>query len=48
MQTNFPTATDIKLYYDWNFYTDEDIKTYVQLGTITQDDYKMITGKPFS
>ncbi|MGK9342078.1 XkdX family protein [Melissococcus plutonius] len=48
MQTNFPTATDIKLYYDWNCYTDEDIKTYVQLGTITQDDYKMITGTPFS
>ncbi|MGX7200072.1 XkdX family protein [Enterococcus nangangensis] len=40
----FPTAEDVRWFYDSGAYTEDDVQTFVDLGVITKEDYQSIVG----
>ncbi|UDB49901.1 XkdX family protein [Bacillus safensis] len=43
----YPTASDIKIFWDWGVYTLEIMREYVSLKVITKEEFKQITGVSF-
>ncbi|WP_342488922.1 XkdX family protein [Bacillus sp. FSL P4-0248] len=43
----YPTANDIKVFWDWGVYTLEIMREYVALEVITKEEFKQITGVAF-
>jgi len=43
----YPTAADIKVFWDWGVYTPEIMKEYVSLKVITKVEFEEITGLRF-
>lgn len=43
----YPTASDIKVFWDWGVYTLEIMREYVALEVITKVEFKQITGVAF-
>lgn len=43
----YPTASDIKVFWDWGVYTLEIMREYVALEVITKEEFKQITGLKF-
>ncbi|WP_144462652.1 XkdX family protein [Bacillus pumilus] len=43
----YPTAADIKVFWDWGVYTLEIMREYVALKVITKEEFKQITGVSF-
>ncbi|HCO80188.1 XkdX family protein [Bacillus sp. FSL W8-0645] len=43
----YPTAADIKVFWDWGVYTLEIMREYVSLKVITKEEFEQITGVSF-
>ncbi|MGQ8949789.1 XkdX family protein [Bacillus altitudinis] len=43
----YPTAADIKVFWDWGVYTLEIMREYVALEVITKEEFEQITGLRF-
>ncbi|MEH3000164.1 XkdX family protein [Bacillus pumilus] len=43
----YPTAADIKVFWDWGVYTLEIMREYVALKVITKEEFEQITGVSF-
>ncbi|MES9724922.1 XkdX family protein [Bacillus safensis] len=43
----YPTAADIKVFWDWGVYSLEIMREYVALKVITKEEFKQITGVSF-
>ncbi|MDR7669028.1 XkdX family protein [Bacillus altitudinis] len=43
----YPTAADIKVFWDWGVYTPEIMREYVSLKVITKEEFEEITGLKF-
>ncbi|APJ11997.1 MULTISPECIES: XkdX family protein [Bacillus] len=43
----YPTADDIKVFWDWGVYTPEIMREYVSLKVITKEEFEEITGLKF-
>ncbi|AMM98139.1 XkdX family protein [Bacillus pumilus] len=43
----YPTAADIKVFWDWGVYTLEIMRKYVALEVITKEEFEQITGVSF-
>ncbi|WP_342502850.1 XkdX family protein [Bacillus sp. FSL K6-1000] len=43
----YPTAADIKVFWDWGVYTPEIMREYVSLRVITKKEFEEITGLKF-
>ncbi|MEV9502786.1 XkdX family protein [Bacillus safensis] len=43
----YPTAADIKVFWDWGVYTLEIMREYVALEVITKEEFEQITGVSF-
>ncbi len=43
----YPTAADIKVFWDWGVYTLEIMREYVALEVITKEEFEEITGVSF-
>lgn len=43
----YPTAADIKVFWDWGVYTSEIMREYVSLKVITKTEFEEITGLKF-
>ncbi|MEH7731162.1 XkdX family protein [Bacillus sp. FSL M8-0166] len=43
----YPTADDIKVFWDWGVYTLEIMREYVALKVITKEEFVQITGVSF-
>ncbi|OLP66081.1 hypothetical protein BACPU_11680 [Bacillus pumilus] len=43
----YPTAADIKVFWDWGVYTLENMREYVSLRVITKEEFEQITGVSF-
>ncbi|MCC9087960.1 XkdX family protein [Bacillus pumilus] len=43
----YPTAADIKVFWDWGVYTLEIMREYVTLEVITKEEFEQITGVSF-
>ncbi|MFJ5965531.1 XkdX family protein [Bacillus sp. NPDC093026] len=43
----YPTAADIKVFWDWGVYTLEIMREYVSLRVITKEEFEQITGVAF-
>ncbi|MBU8637707.1 XkdX family protein [Bacillus pumilus] len=43
----YPTASDIKVFWDWGVYTPEIMREYVSLRVITKEEFEKITGLKF-
>ncbi|MCY7629107.1 XkdX family protein [Bacillus altitudinis] len=43
----YPTAADIKVFWDWGVYTLEIVREYVSLKVITKEEFEQITGVSF-
>ncbi|PCK17170.1 XkdX family protein [Bacillus pumilus] len=44
----YPTAADIKVFWDWGVYTLEIMREYVALEVITTEEFEQITGVSFN
>ncbi|UDB48456.1 XkdX family protein [Bacillus safensis] len=43
----YPTAADIKVFWDWGVYTPAIMREYVSLKVITKTEFEEITGLEF-
>lgn len=43
----YPTAADIKVFWDWGVYSLEIMREYVSLKVITKEEFDQITGVSF-
>lgn len=43
----YPTAADIKVFWDWGVYTLVIMRKYVALEVITKEEFEQITGVSF-
>ncbi|MEV9651268.1 XkdX family protein [Bacillus aerius] len=43
----YPTAADIKVFWDWGVYTLAIMREYVALEVITKEEFEEITGLKF-
>lgn len=43
----YPTAADIKVFWDWGVYTPEIMRGYVSLKVITKEEFEEITDLKF-
>ncbi|KMK69779.1 hypothetical protein ACJ64_15295 [Bacillus safensis] len=43
----YPTADDIKVFWDWGVYTHAIMREYVSLKVITKTEFEEITGLKF-
>ncbi|MER3124513.1 XkdX family protein [Bacillus pumilus] len=43
----YPTAADIKIFWDWGVYSIEIMRDYVTLEVITEEEFEQITGEPY-